>query len=405
MYNNKLRMLKFLTLLIYGAWKIFFIIKWKLFHVYNYFFQYTRCFHCDKCDHNFPSIISTHHGIIEGFNNEFTDLSFAHMDHPTSSFSTLLQKSITIDIPLVFHLISPSLSHKSIKEWEKHIIQNIIHQLQIDFNRDYESYHQQYLQNTQDLFVYADETKKDFYLQLVHAFPYGLKIKWNFSLKKIVINPNNHVICNKNDQLFQCVNLIDPESHLNIVVCSGKSILGISVFPFMDRDPNDSSKIDPKFIYRHAIIIESKIFEGTMPNFHLYRTFTHEIGHWCGLLHTFDKCNSNNNIIPEPTYLENFFAHQGKPVILDLPIQQRATYGTVYDSIKIVSQYVNDKWIDNIIHDTPYAYIFEKNDQKPLFTNFMDYTNDEQMCMFTLYQMIQMVYMLSKFRPNFITYS
>ena len=44
----------------------------------------------------------------------------------------------------------------------------------------------------------------------------------------------------------------------------------------------------------------------------------------------------------------------------------------------------------------------KKNDQTPNFFNFMDYTDDSQMCMFTQLQVLHMIYMLSRFRPNFI---
>ena len=190
--------------------------------------------------------------------------------------------------------------------------------------------------------------------------------------------------------------------------------MGISVFPFTDRNPKNITEIDPRFIYRNAIIINSAVFVGKSSPFNKYRTFTHEIGHWCGLLHPFDNktftsanitkyglnkliFDKNSNYKPGEVNQE-----QVGDMVPDTSTQLQPTYGTVYDDFKTIRKIFNNKVIATKIRSTPYAQIFENNTITPNFLNFMDYTDDGQMCMFTHYQMLKMIYMLSRFRPKFV---
>lgn len=66
----------------------------------------------------------------------------------------------------------------------------------------------------------------------------------------------------------------------------------------MDRDANNESIIDSKYKYRKVVLVNTRIFIGNIKPYDMFRTFTHEIGHWCGLLHPFDNntCKSTVRI-------------------------------------------------------------------------------------------------------------
>ena len=89
-------------------------------------------------------------------------------------------------------------------------------------------------------------------------------------------------------------------------------------------------------------------------------------------------------------------------MIADTATQYAPTFGTVHDGFKTIRKIVGNRVVNVNVRDTPYANIFEKNNDTPNFFNFMDYTDDVQMCMFTHLQMMRMIYMLARFRPNFV---
>lgn len=305
---------------------------------------------------------------------------------------------ITIDIPIVFHLIDPLLTNQNINYWKEYIDNNIISSLNKDYNVSYMNYATKYINIVKYLFANADPSKKLHYLNLVNTLPNIQNLKWIFKTYKIIIKPLDNLNINErnNDHIYKLITLEDPELYLNIVIAPSEKVLGSSGFAFNDRDYNNNCKIDIKYKYKNAILINTKIFQATKPPFNKYRTFTHEIGHWCGLLHPFDCISCKTN-------------EENKKIIFnaitDISKQIKPTYGTVYDRIILMKKIVDGKPTFIRIRKTPYAYIFEKNNETPNFFNFMDYTNDEQMCMFTHKQILYMLHMLAAFRPNFIKYS
>lgn len=372
--------------------------------------MFARCTHCSEFDNNFESILEQHNEqinelhksekIIIGDNNNPIDLG---------------KDKIRIIIPIIFHLLDPKLQSKNLDFWTSHVKNNIVSQLNKDFNVSLSNFGSEYIANVNSIFKTAEPIKKNFYLNSVSSLPDNSNIQWEFSLSKIIINPIAKLNINndKNDEIFRNVNLQDPENYLNIVVLPGCQILGTSVFPFSDRSETDKSKINPDLKFRNGILINTEIFIGNISPFNKYRTFTHEIGHWCGLLHPFDNTTYKtsditkfglNNLNFEKTPIKEGTIDQDfvGDLIADTPTQNQPTYGTVYDKVTIITKKINGN-IQNIkIRNTPYHYIFENNDQTPNFFNFMDYTDDEQMCMFTQLQILHMVYLLAKFRPNFI---
>lgn len=371
---------------------------------------FIRCTHNNEFDNDFTSVIEKHDEHISEFysNSRFT---IGSNNNPFD----LDKIKIVIDVPIVFHLVDTKLQSKDLSYWTQHINNNIINQLNKDFNVSLSNFGSEYISNVNSLFKNADPIKKNFYLNSVSTLPDNPNIQWIFSLAKIVFNPiaGLNIDNNSNNEIFQNVTLEDPENYLNIVIVPSSQILGISIFPFSDRSSLDKSKISQDFKFRHGILINTDVFTGTTVQFDKYRTFTHEIGHWCGLLHPFDNTTYKTEDITK-FGLNNldFDKTPNKPgsidqdfvgdLIADTSTQNQPTYGTVYDKVTFITKKINGK-IQNIkIRNTPYSYIFENNNQTPNFYNFMDYTDDRQMCMFTHLQILHMVYLLMKFRPNFL---
>jgi hypothetical protein len=165
-------------------------------------------------------------------------------------------------------------------------------------------------------------------------------------------------------------NAFFPQNYLNIWVVDmiNTTALGIGSFPW--NEFNDT----------HGIITSMRVF---FPNinredkYNEYKTFTHEIGHWCGLLHTFSKGN-----IPEKNAvainMNDDKYTEGETTgdyIEDTPYQK-----------KITSDPTKDR---DLLYD---------NNYNPLFMNFMDYTYDSYLSSFTVNQVQKMRYMLLNYR-------
>jgi hypothetical protein len=371
--------------------------------IYNWWYQsdasYHRCTHCNDLSEEYKKVLETYNQLISP--NERVILG-------TSDNPLTIESDTKIVIPMVFHLIDPQLGNRSVEYWSKHINSKIIPRLNEDYNRNKENYGKQYVKTVDKLFEDAASSKHNHYLNLVNIFPHNLNVEWIFYLAEIKMNPNPNLTINTSSEtIYRSITLIDPESKLNIIILPGNKILGISTFPFTDRDPDNESKINPKYLYRQGVLINSFIFKGNLKPFNMYRTFTHEIGHWCGLLHPFDNKTYLTSDIKKLGLNVLKFGGQEEDftgdLIADTTPQKNPTYGTVYDYVRKTYRYIEGKFQLVKIRSTPYASIFEHNDDTPNFFNFMDYTDDTQMCMFTQLQMLHMIYMIARFRPNFIS--
>jgi hypothetical protein len=322
---------------------------------------------------------------------------------------------ITINIPMIFHLVDPILLKRDGEYWKKHIQDKIISRINDDYNRNYTNYSDKLIYKVNKLFVNATPHKKKHYIGLTEILPKNDNITWNFRLRKIILKPIKDVQIQPkdNDQLFKHIKVENPNRYLNIVILPAEKVLGVSVFPFQDREPMVPEKIKSGSEYRHALLINTFIFLGSKKPYHKFRTFTHEIGHWCGLLHPFDnatytseeinrfglnKLNFDKSVVACGEIDQDF---EGD-MIADTYPQKKPTIGTVHDTFKAIKEIKDNHIITKYVRRTPYANIFEDNDEYPNFLNFMDYTDDRQLCMFTNLQMLRMVYMLAKFRPQFI---
>lgn len=328
--------------------------------------------------------------------------------------TTFLKNNTIVNIPMVFHLLDPKLKSNDTKFYENLIKNSIVKTLNQDYNRNYSNFKDSYISMVNNLFKDSDVSKKNFYLQCSERLSKLKNVTWNFSLHKIIVKPVSGLdIDNDTEQIYKSTDVVDPENFLNIIIAPGNSILGISVFPFWDRNSQSISKIADNLKYRNAVLINTSVFLGGTPPYNLYRTFTHEIGHWAGLLHPFDNSSYMSDEIKKynldkldfdksTVKIGDIDQDRVGDLIADTASQSDPVYGTVYDSFVKVRNWINGKYVTTNIRNTPYSKIFEKNTYIPNFYNFMDYTDDGQMCFFTHLQHLHMLYILKVFRPNFL---
>lgn len=158
---------------------------------------------------------------------------------------------------------------------------------------------------------------------------------------------------------------IYPESYINvwIVDFTGSSLMGFSSFPW-----EHSNKFNGIVLSRRVIFPE----DYAEKSFNQYKTLTHQIGHYFGLMHT-------------PNKQVKYGAYFSKNVNLD----------------KISRSSINSGK-PNIIEHDPTSPRYEWNNEFPLFMNFMDYTSDNYVCMFTKNQIKIMKSMINKYYPKLI---
>lgn len=154
----------------------------------------------------------------------------------------------------------------------------------------------------------------------------------------------------------------DQDSYLNIWVCNlGSGLLGYASPPSSWPNPND------------GVVIGYRYFGNTgtaQPPYHKGRTATHEIGHWFNLEHVWGPWGSCGN-----------------DQVSDTPIQEMENYSCPsFPSTSICSGQSN----------TPNG---------DMFMNYMDYTNDACMNLFTEGQKSRMIAAINQYRPNLLSHS
>jgi len=126
-------------------------------------------------------------------------------------------------------------------------------------------------------------------------------------------------------------NIWDPSKYLNIYVCDLSNALGFSSFP-------------GGVSFKDGVVIDYQNFgtNGTViPPYNLGRTATHEVGHWFNLFHIWGNGNCSSDMVE------------------DTPIQELENYGCP-------------------THPSPSC-----SNNGDMFQNYMDYSNDECMNLFT----------------------
>ena len=214
------------------------------------------------------------------------------------------------------------------------------------------------------------------YLKLLPISPSNI----TFELGEIYYYPVKNQLCLKqsdgSDVIKQYIYqhqaaAIKPDKILNlwIVDMTDTPILGFSNFPWEEIDNY------------HGIVVHRRVFfpeDYSETKFNSYKTFTHEIGHYLGLLHVFGQVSETDTNI-------------------GIECDNTCTDTKSIDNIKVLTQISAtsdplDKSNNKRLHfDNMFC---------PLFMNFMDYTNDKYVTMFTCNQIKKMRYMISTYRPK-----
>lgn len=174
---------------------------------------------------------------------------------------------------------------------------------------------------------------------------------------------------------------------LNIwFVTFSNGLLGYSQFPwelktkpYYDGVVLDYRTIDLKYAYGP---------------YNLNRTAVHEIGHWFGLLHTFETTiisyailnNNKDNSVP--------LCETTGDCICDTPPQIEPTYGNPFD----------DKYNKNPKNPL-YSAWPTYNNTLSMFMNYMDYSDDAAMFMFTSEQATKIIILLNLYRTELVNLS
>lgn len=175
---------------------------------------------------------------------------------------------------------------------------------------------------------------------------------------------------------------VDPESKLNIwVVEFSNGLLGYAQFPW-------ELSVYPT---TDGVVIAKGTF-GRSPayvDFALGKTLTHEVGHWLGLYHTFQSTfnYAGGNIDYMDGNASEEIQEMKGDCVVDTPPQGTPTYGNPFTN--------SNTWPESSPSDEAGTY-------KHMFMNFMDYSDDIAMFMFSEDQVIKMRLLIYLYRPSLL---
>ena len=337
--------------------------------------KHRKCAH-HIYSHNYAANMKQHYEIMEQMKDK---LCIVDMDS-------------TINIKIILHFLAPRGSYNKDKVLAR--AYDVILSLNDDFNNysnnpntmnnfRYKSIINQVFTSNmakqniylgQDYLEYLPSNPSNITFELGEIYYYPVKSRLNLSqyddVKEVEIE--YQVIKQFIHQNKACA--INPDCFLNIWVIdmTDTCILGFSNFPWEMMD---------KF---HGVVINRRGFfpeEYGESNFATFKTFTHEVGHYLGLLHVLSHNSGlgvqaavNINADCEKT-IDN-----AENLDVDLPDRLCCTYDPC------------DKNSNKLLH-TDIKY-------NPLFMNFMDYTHDKYVAIFTQNQLQKMRFMILTYRPN-----
>lgn len=166
------------------------------------------------------------------------------------------------------------------------------------------------------------------------------------------------------------------ENKLNIwIVDFNSGLLGYAQFPW---ELKKSPKTD-------GIVLDINTFKKEVlhSSYNLGKTLTHEVGHWLGLYHVFQRTYSGQvgQIDTDNDGLLEYGERTGD-LVTDTPIQMNPSYGNSYEK----------QWPVTIINGKKYY---------SMFMNFMDYSNDINLFMLTKEQCKKVRLFINIYRKNF----
>ena len=275
----------------------------------------------------------------------------------------------TVEIGVVFHVMYRNYDQTRLKD----DITYTLEMLNKDFNKEnanFDSgkdvYKSKTLKRTYEEYVgLADSCNVKFRLVEIKYSPVGPQTSSNISLlDKNIKGPSPAVT---------------PEKHLNIWIAEfSNGLLGYAQFPW---ELKESPTTD-------GVVIGLDTFgrKPTSAEYNLNKTLTHEIGHWLGLYHTFqDTFDYEGGHID---YLEGENVQELKgDCVCDTPSQGKPTYGNPYSS---PSSWPTSKAAD------------ESKRYPHMFMNYMDYSDDIALFMFTRQQAVKIRQMIYLYRSGLI---
>lgn len=277
----------------------------------------------------------------------------------------------TIHIGIVFHICFKNYNKVDIEL----DVQHTIDLLNKDFNKQGSNF-----DIGQD--KYMDKSLQEIYNQYISLAGIG---NIQFYLRDVIYKPidsqssENLSVLDKN--IKQISPPIHPELYLNLwVVDFTGGLLGYAQFPWEDLPETD------------GVVIAKGTF-GRNPSysdFNLNKTATHEIGHWFGLYHTFQDTfqYEGGNIDYQNGTPEEEIQESKGDCVADTPPQGEPTYGNPFNN--------PNSWPES-------RPIDENKSHKHMFMNFMDYSDDIALFMFTQDQIIKVRQMIHIYRPNILT--
>ena len=309
-----------------------------------------------------------------------------------SNESVDINMTDTINVKIAFHFLAPRGSYN------KNRVSSRVHDIVASMNDDFNNYTSN--QNTMNNFKYksiinqvffSNQAKQRAYLaadyigsipkepsnitfEIGDIYYYPIRTKLNLSKYDDITEVELEQQAIKSYIHTNRADAIEPNKFLNIWIIdmSDTSILGFSSFPW--------ERIDGY----HGIVINRRCFfpeDFGDGNYNLFKTLTHQVGHYFGLLHT-DHTDSRHGM---GAYLaHNFHLDMNDPdsgdYIDDTPTELTA----VIDPTDLTSN----------------KELHTQSEYNPLFMNFMDGTIDKFVCMFTVKQIKNMRYFINKYRSN-----
>ena len=312
----------------------------------------------------------------------------AHVDRFKELVST--KKSNTeiypINIHVAFHFLAPKGS------FDRNKVHQRAHEILTSINEDYNGYNSNlnilnnfkyksivnmiFLDNMKKQITYLDDhflnqlpiQPTNIVFEFGNIYYYPIKEKLNLTsfddekdidleynaVKQYIINTQAHSI--------------SPATILNIWVIDieGTKIMSFSSFPWENQDGT------------HGIVINRKVFfpeETSDETFNRFKTVTHATGHYFGLIHV------------------------DKNVKLKKQLNLHDDSSGIKEIAEAESIFTEDPIIDPL-DKTRNSQLFNDSNYNPMFMNFMDFTQDKYVAVFTSDQINIIHYMIEKFRPR-----
>ena len=311
-----------------------------------------------------------------------------------------IKTPVTINVPVIFHIMFQT--QLNINDLKNHINKNIMSVINNDFNRSKINFSNTvYSQMIKRIFARYPNKMSLYLMQYNRLLNNNSMIKWNFYLQSIRLSLNNIISITGDDyndfKIKDQSPAINPDSTLNIWIApTSNGILGISRFPWNDRDTFNHLKFDSTGGKYHGVLIASDVFG---PNFEQnypysgYKTFSHEIGHYFGLLHTFDNETYKTNDINRNNIAINYNTNSSEDTIGDLIVDTSYQFDATTNYVSSNYAYTSEH-MQNIFNNN--------NNYQPIFMNLMDYSYDSQLFFFTNDQQGKMVYLIKRYFPKLI---